>query len=228
MYEHDIPVITIDGPSGSGKGTVARAVASALGFHFLDSGALYRAVGLRALQHGVALDDDVGLDANARAADVRFVERGESNPWVMLDGAEVSAHLHSQACADAASRCAARPVVREVLLDKQRALKQPPGLVADGRDMGTIVFPEAQVKVFLDASVEERARRRYKQLIEKGMPASMADLSRELAERDLRDRTRAIAPLQPAADATVVDSTSMDAAQVVETILRLVRQRFPA
>jgi cytidylate kinase len=221
----NIPLITIDGPSGSGKGTVARAVAAALGFHFLDSGALYRAVGLRALRMGVALDDDAGLDACARGADVRFIERGADDPQVMLDGAEVSSLLRSEECAAAASKAAARPAVRAALLAKQRELKLLPGLVADGRDMGTIVFPEAQLKVFLDASVEERARRRHKQLMEKGIPASLGDLSRDLAERDLRDRSRAIAPLKPAADAVIVDSTAMDAAKVVEFILQQVRSR---
>lgn len=220
-----IPVITIDGPSGSGKGTVARAVAARLGWHFLDSGALYRAVGLRALKLGVALDDDAGLDRCAREADVRFIERGAEDPWVMLDGAEVSQQLRSEACAAAASKVAALPAVRAALLDKQRDLKLVPGLVADGRDMGTVVFPEAQLKVFLDASVEERANRRHKQLIEKGVAANLPALLKELAERDLRDRTRAIAPLKAAENALVVDSTAMDAAGVVEAILLAARQR---
>jgi cytidylate kinase len=220
-----IVLITIDGPSGSGKGTVARAVATALGLHFLDSGALYRAVGLRALRMGVALDDDAGLDACARGADVRFIERGADEPQVWLDGEEVSALLRSEACAAAASQSAARPPVRAALLAKQRELAQAPGLVADGRDMGTIVFPEAQLKVFLDASVEERARRRHKQLMDKGIRASLDDLSRDLAERDLRDRSRAIAPLKPAADAVIVDSTAMDASSVVDFILQQVRSR---
>lgn len=220
-----IPVITIDGPSGSGKGTVARAVAARLGWHFLDSGALYRAVGLRALKLGIALDNDSGLDACARLADVRFVERGDQDPWVLLDGQEVSGELRSEECAAAASKVAARPPVRAALLDKQRELQQAPGLVADGRDMGTVVFPEAQLKVFLDASVEERARRRYKQLIEKGVPASLDALSKELAERDLRDRSRSIAPLKAAETAVIVDSTAMEAAEVVEFILRQARDR---
>lgn len=220
-----IPVITIDGPSGSGKGTVARAVAARLGWHFLDSGALYRAVGLRALQQGIALSDDAGLNHCARQADVRFVERGEADPWVMLDGAEVSAQLRSEACAAAASKVAALPLVRAALLDKQRQLKVAPGLVADGRDMGTVVFPEAQLKVFLDASVEERARRRHKQLLEKGVAANLTALLNELAERDLRDRTRAIAPLKAADDAVIVDSTAMEASAVVDAILLEARQR---
>ncbi len=213
------PVITIDGPSGSGKGTISRAVARAIGWHFLDSGALYRGVGVAALRAGVDLADADALAGLALTADIRFEDRIDSEPHVWLVTEDISDEIRTEEAGQAASKVAALPAVRAALLAKQRAFAQAPGLVADGRDMGTIVFPAAELKVFLTASAQERARRRHKQLSEKGISAILPALLREIEERDLRDRTRSVAPLIAAHDAHTIDSTSVSIEQVVSTVL---------
>jgi CMP/dCMP kinase len=214
------PVITIDGPTASGKGTVAERVARALGFHYLDSGALYRLVALRALELGVALDDASGLAVTAAALQPRFA-RGR----VELDGIDVTDAIRQEPVSQAASQVAVHPGVRQALLELQRGRRQPPGLVADGRDMGTVVFPDAQLKVYLTASVDARADRRYKQLIEKGFPANIALLARELRARDKRDSERAASPLKPAQDAYQLDSSGLTIDEVVAQILGWYAQR---
>ncbi|MBK9655330.1 MAG: (d)CMP kinase [Rhodanobacteraceae bacterium] len=213
------PVITIDGPSGSGKGTISRAVARALGWHFLDSGALYRGVGVAALRAGIDLADASALAQLALNADIRFEDRIDSEPHVWLGSDDISDAIRTEEAGQAASKVAAQPAVRAALLARQQAFQQPPGLVADGRDMGTIVFPQAELKVFLTASAAERARRRHKQLSEKGIRAILPALLREIEERDLRDRTRSVAPLVPAHDAHTIDSTSQSIDDVVATVL---------
>ena len=218
------PVLTIDGPSGAGKGAVSARVAEALGWHLLDSGAVYRAVALAALDRGVDADDEAALVALCRSLDLRF-ESGADGIAVLLDGERVDDRLRSEAVSTMASRVASQLAVRQALLGLQRAFRQPPGLVADGRDMGTVVFSEAPVKVFLDASVEERARRRYKQLKEKGESVKFSRLFHALEERDRRDRDRAVSPTVPAPDAEVIDSTELALDQVVERILELVASR---
>jgi cytidylate kinase len=216
-----IPVITIDGPSGSGKGTIARRVAERLGWHLLDSGALYRLVGLAALHRGISTDDHAACGQVAADLDVRFGSDAQGHEQIWLAGEEVSAAIRTEAAGDRASQVAAIPAVRDALLDRQRRFAEPPGLVADGRDMGTVVFPYSPLKIYLTASAEERARRRHKQLKDKGIDVSLAALSREVAERDQRDSSRAIAPLKPAADAVTIDSTSMPIDAVVEKVLAL-------
>lgn len=215
------PVITIDGPSGSGKGTIARRVAERLGWHLLDSGALYRLVGLAALNRGISTDDHAACGQVAAGLDVKFGSDAQGHEQIWLAGEEVSAAIRTEAAGDRASQVAAIPAVRDALLDRQRRFAEPPGLVADGRDMGTVVFPYAPLKIYLTASAEERARRRHKQLKDKGIDVSLAALSREVAERDQRDSSRAIAPLKPAADAVTIDSTSMPIDAVVEKVLAL-------
>jgi len=223
---NDAPVVAIDGPSGAGKGTVARRVAARLGFHLLDSGALYRLLAMAADEHGVDEHDDAGLVALAAALDVEFpVDPAEDLVRPLLDGRDVGDAIRTERCGAMASRIAAREPVRAALLERQRAFRRPPGLVADGRDMGSVVFPDAEVKIFLTASPEERARRRYKQLIEKGINANLADLIGEISARDERDRERAVAPLRAARDAAVVDSTNMDVDAVCERVLELVSSR---
>jgi CMP/dCMP kinase len=219
------PVITVDGPSGSGKGTVSRLVAERLGWHWLDSGALYRLVALAALRRDMALDDVAAVAGLARNLDVRFEVDADGAPAILLDGAPVGAELRTEQAGNAASRVAALQPVRDALLARQRAFRQAPGLVADGRDMGTVVFPDAPLKVFLTASCEERARRRYKQLKEQGLSANLHALSEELAERDRRDAGRSVAPLKPADDAVVLDSTHLDIDAVLEQVLRLAEER---
>lgn len=219
------PVVAIDGPSGSGKGTIAREVARALGWHLLDSGALYRLLALAAARDGVSLDDEQALAGLAGGLDIRFDSDAEGNERIRLDGEDVTRELRTEECGRLASRVAALPAVRDALLDLQRSFRRPPGLVADGRDMGTRVFPDATLKVFLTASVEERARRRYKQLKEKGIGVSLAALSQDIAERDRRDTERSVAPLRPADDARVLDSSHLSIEQVTRTVLDWVRQR---
>jgi len=219
-----IPVITIDGPSGTGKGTLAAAVAERLGYQLLDSGALYRAVALAALDTGVALDDALALARLATGLDIRFARAPgpQGPPLTLLDGADVTARLRGEACGEAASRVAAVPEVRAALLARQHAFRRLPGLVADGRDMGTVVFPQAELKVYLTASVDARALRRHKQLREQGSDVTLADLVATIAERDRRDSTRKVAPLRPAADAVTIDSTGLDARGVLERTMQLV------
>ena len=215
------PVVCIDGPSGSGKGTISRAVARQVGWHLLDSGALYRLVALAGAAQGIAPDDAPRHAAVARAMRVEFGWGSDGEEQVRLDGRDVSAELRSETAGAGASRVAAWPEVRTALLERQRAFAQAPGLVADGRDMGTVVFPGAPLKIFLTATPEERALRRYKQLKDKGSAVNLAALSREIAERDLRDQTRKVAPLRPAADACVIDSTGLSVEAVVARVLEL-------
>ncbi len=213
------PVIAIDGPSASGKGTVAQGVAGALGFHYLNSGALYRTVAIAALEAGANLDDESTL------SDIALNLRAEFNgDTVTLGNRDVTIVLLTEAVSVAASRIAALPGVRKTLLTRQRAFRQPPGLVADGRDMGSVVFPDAVLKIFLTASLEARAARRYKQLMEKGMDATMAALLQDIRERDQRDTMRATAPLQKSANAVLIDTTYLSAADAVAQVLALYRQ----
>ena len=214
------PVIAIDGPSASGKGTVSQKVATGLGFHFLDSGALYRLVGLAALQRGVALDDPDIVAAVAGNLDVVFEGGG-----VRMDGRNVTDAIRAEEVGVAASRVAALEPVRAALLGRQRAFRQPPGLVADGRDMGSVVFPDAGLKIFLTATSEERARRRYNQLMEKGMRASMGALLQEILDRDDRDSRRAVAPLQKCSDAIELDTTHMTVDDAVAQVLALYHKK---
>jgi cytidylate kinase len=210
----DIPVITIDGPTASGKGTVASRVAEHLGFALLDSGALYRLTALSALDAGLDLADEAALAALAAGLDVHF--EGERILW---SGCEGSREIRAEAVGVAASKIATLPSVRQALVNLQHGFRRPPGLVADGRDMGTVIFPDAPLKVFLTASVEARAERRYKQLIEKGFPANMDDLLQDLRERDARDTQRAVAPLKPAEGAHLLDTSHMGIEPAVKQVL---------
>jgi len=223
-----VPVIAIDGPSGSGKGTVCRIVARHLGWHLLDSGALYRLTALAGAARGLDPVDEPGHAAIAARLDVRFEVDGTGNERVLLDGRDVTRELRAEVTGNMASVVAVMPSVRAALMSRQRAFAEPPGLVADGRDMGTVVFPSAGLKVFLTASAEERARRRYNQLKEKGLAANLAGLSQEILERDRRDSARSVAPLRPAADAVVIDSTGIPVDEVVKRILVLAHEAFPA
>ena len=216
MIASAVPVITIDGPAASGKGTIAMAVARALDFHYLDSGSLYRLVALQARRGQTALDDGPALARLAAALDVRFGEDA-----LLLDGTDVSAAIRAEDMSAGASQVAVHPEVRRALHGRQRAFATSPGLVADGRDMGTVVFPEAGLKVFLTASVEERARRRHKQLIAKGISSTMDGLLRDIRERDARDQGRAAAPLVPAADAVLLDTTDLSIADAIARVLAL-------
>jgi CMP/dCMP kinase len=219
------PVVAIDGPSGSGKGTVSRLVARRTGWHLLDSGALYRLVGLAGGLAGLKPDDVAGHARLARQMNVRFSADEHDRERIELDGQEVTAAVRSERAGASASRVAAWPEVRTALLGRQRAFVQAPGLIADGRDMGSVVFSAARLKIFLTASAEERARRRYNQLKEKDSGVSLAALSLEIAERDRRDSTRSVAPLVPAADAIVLDSTAMTALEVMDEIMAFGRTR---
>ncbi|OIV47068.1 cytidylate kinase [Sodalis sp. TME1] len=217
------PVITIDGPSGAGKGTLCKALAEALQWHLLDSGAIYRVLALAALHHQVAIDSEEALVPLAAHLDVRFeVEQGQLT--VVLEGEDVSQAIRNETVGNTASQIAAFPRVREALLRRQRAFRAAPGLIADGRDMGTVVFPDAPVKIFLDASSEERAHRRMRQLQEKGFSVNFERLLSEIKERDDRDRDRTVAPLVPAADALVLDSTRLTIDEVIAKALARARQ----
>ena len=219
-----VPIVTIDGPSSSGKGTISRLVANRVGWRLLDSGALYRLVALAGLKRNVDPDDVETHVSLARGLKAEFgAVAGEEQ--VFLDGQDVTREIRTERAGAGASRVAAWPAVRTALTDRQRAFAASPGLVADGRDMGTVIFPGAPLKVFLTASAEERAQRRHKQLIDKGSAASLAALSREIAERDLRDSTRQVAPLKPAPDAHLLDSTGLSIEAVVERVLSLGRER---
>jgi cytidylate kinase len=214
MSNQNIPVITIDGPTASGKGTVAHRVADRLGFHLLDSGALYRLTALSALRRGVDLDDEHALAKTAEHLNVRF-----TGAHIHMGTEEVSDAIRAEEVGNTASRIAALPAVRQALYGRQLAFRETPGLVADGRDMGTVIFPGAQLKVFLTASVEARAQRRYKQLIDKGFSANMHDLLVDLQSRDARDTGRAVAPLKPAEGAHILDTSHMTVDEAVEQVL---------
>jgi len=219
------PVVTIDGPSGSGKGTVSRLLAARTGWHLLDSGALYRLVALAGSLADTPADDVAAHAALAGAMRIEFATGPHGEERVLLDGREVTGRLRTEAAGAGASRVAAWPAVRAALLERQRAFATAPGLIADGRDMGTIVFPQADLKIFLTASADERARRRYKQLKDKDSSVTLPALSLDIAERDRRDMTRSVAPLVPAADAIVLDSTALDAVGVADEIYAHGRSR---
>jgi len=220
------PVITIDGPSGSGKGTLSLLVAQQLGWTLLDSGAIYRVLSLAASHHNVALDNEEALVQLAGALDVQF-KSSDNGINVILEGEDVTNTLRLETTGNGASKIAALPRVREALLRRQRAFLKEPGLVADGRDMGTVVFSNAPVKVFLDASAEARAQRRYLQLQNKGVDVNIADLLSEIQERDQRDRNREVAPLRPAEDALVIDSTEVSIETVLKKVLDYVQVKLP-
>ncbi|END2490262.1 TPA: (d)CMP kinase [Vibrio vulnificus] len=219
------PVVTVDGPSGAGKGTLCMLLSKKLGFQLLDSGAIYRVLALAAIHHGVDTESEDALVPLATHLDVQFVAEGDLVK-VILEGEDVSKELRKEETGMAASKVAALPRVREALLRRQRAFEAAPGLVADGRDMGTIVFPNAKAKIFLDASAEERAHRRLKQLQDKGLDVRFDDLLSEIQERDDRDRNRPVAPLRPAEDALVLDSTSMSIDEVVEKALQYIESKL--
>jgi len=219
------PILTIDGPSGSGKGTISRAVAGRVGWHLLDSGALYRLVALAGVKAGVPEEDTARHASLAERMNVVFGVGPQGSERVWLDGQDVTADIRTETAGKGASRVAAWTEVRQALLARQRAFARPPGLVADGRDMGTVVFPGADLKIFLTASPEERAQRRHKQLKDKGSDVSLPALSREIAERDSRDQTREVAPLKAAPDACVIDSTGLAVEEVVGRVLELMAAR---
>ncbi len=221
----DFPVVTIDGPGGAGKGTLCMLLATQPGWHLLDSGAIYRVLAIAANKREIALDDINSLADLASKLDVRFpIENNQV--LIVLDGLDVTAEIRTEATGNLASKVAAYPEVRAALLQRQQNFAQQPGLIADGRDMGTVVFPTAELKIFLDASAEERAKRRQLQLQLKGINVNFDNLLQEIQERDFRDRNRPVAPLKPADDAILIDSTSMSIDAVFNQVLQLVNQRF--
>lgn len=226
MSDHSTPVITVDGPGGSGKGTLSGMLAARLGWHLLDSGALYRLLAFAAQKRGTDLADEQALVELAANLDVQFIADAEGGEQrIMLEGDDVSRSIRTETVGAGASRVAALPAVRQALLARQQAFREAPGLVADGRDMGTVVFPDAQLKIFLTASPEIRAERRYRQLLEKGETASLAGLLDEINARDERDMNRSVAPLRPAEDAVLIDSSHMSIENVLETVQAEARKR---
>lgn len=219
MIESDAPVITIDGPAGSGKGTIAQHVANHFGWHILDSGALYRLVGLAAQRKNVAFDDASALSDVAKELDVVFTANSKGGVDIHLEGVDVSLDIRTEEAGSAASQVAAIPEVRTALLERQRRFQTKPGLVADGRDMGTVVFPNAKLKIFLTASAEIRAERRLNQLKQQGISANLRGLIRDIEKRDARDRNRKQAPLIPAADAIIIDTSNLSIEEVVKQVL---------
>lgn len=225
MSEKHVPIVTIDGPSGSGKGTVCQLLANKLGFHYLDSGALYRLLAVAAKRHGIELDNVASLAVLAAHMDIAFhMNEDGMQPKVMLEGEDVSLVIRNEGVGSEASIVAAFPEVRVALLQRQRAFAVAPGLVADGRDMGTVVFPDADAKIFLTASPEERAERRYKQLMDKGESVSLAALVEQVRKRDERDMNRKASPLVPANNAVVLDSSEMSIDEVLDSGLEIVVQ----
>jgi cytidylate kinase len=214
---HEAPVITIDGPGGSGKGTIAMRLAAKLGWHFLDSGALYRLVAVAAMDRGIEAIEETALGQLAESLDVNFGVSGDGMV-ILLDGNYITGRLRQEDVGVFASRIATLPIVRAALVNRQRAFRIPPGLVADGRDMGTVIFPDARLKIFLTASAQARAERRYKQLKEKGESVNLSRLFRDIEKRDERDSSRAISPLKPADDAHVIDSTELSIEEVLQKI----------
>ncbi len=222
-----VPVIAIDGPSGAGKGTIGRRLAEDLGFSFLDSGALYRLTALAAIHHGIALDDEEAISTLAAHLDVQFksnAENGESQ--ILLEGEDVTTAIRTEDCGLSASKVATLPSVRQSLLERQWAFRDLPGLVADGRDMSSVVFPDAPLKVFLTATAEERAERRYNQLKDKGEDVKIAEVLADIVKRDQQDEQRDVAPLRAVADAVVIDTTTMDIDQVIDQLKVLCRERL--
>lgn len=224
MHQHD-HVITVDGASGTGKGTVSQLLAKRLGWRFLDSGALYRVLALAAQKHGVAFDNEKALEVLAEHLDVQFIAQENTTSKIILEGENVTETIRSEKIGNQASIVAALPAVRASLLSRQRAFRESPGLVADGRDMGTIVFPDAELKIFLTACIEERALRRQKQLHETGIKMDLATLAEELRKRDKRDQERVVAPLKPADDAVIIPTDYLSVEQVVERILFEIRRK---
>jgi len=219
MAQNQVPVITVDGPSGVGKGTISQLLARRFGWHFLDSGALYRLTALAAQRHAVALDDEAGVVAIAAALDVTFQASDNGEVKILLENQDVTNDIRTEEAGNNASKVAALPAVREALLQRQRDFATAPGLVADGRDMGTTVFPQAKLKFFLTASAEVRAERRYKQLKEKGFDANLMSLIEEIQQRDERDRSRSASPLRPAEDAVSIDTSSKTIDEVMAEVL---------